>query len=278
MPLIAPPMSLRPTLAVSALAASLWLLPCTGLAFAVRDVPDPRRSHSGWVADSANILRVGTVASINAKVDALERRDGSEVMLVTVPDTSESTSPKSFATELFNAIRIGKQGVDNGVLILVSKDDRRVEIETGYGMEDRLPDTRVGTIIETVMLPRFRLGDFDGGTLAGVDEIIGALSTQTRDHEATAHKQSDLSGEWLRFWVFLITLYGIFILFFAYLLIRNRLFSSDEPSFAIGEVDSAPFTPDVPGIFFASGSNCFGNSIDSSGGGSSGGGGGGGSW
>jgi uncharacterized protein len=79
-----------------------------------------------------------------------------------------TTGSASCATELFNTFKIGKKGVDNGVLMLISKGDRRVEIETGYGMEERLPDARAGAIIRSALTPRFQQGDFDGGTLAGL--------------------------------------------------------------------------------------------------------------
>lgn len=188
MPQIHSPRPTLPGLAFSVLVASLWLLPGPGLAFAVRDVPDPRQSNGGLVSDVAGILRQDTETSINSMVDTLQRHDGSEMMVVTVPDTSGSSSPKSFASELFNTFKIGKKGIDNGVLMLISKGDRRVEIETGYGMEDRLPDARVGAIISTAMLPRFKEGDFDGGTLAGVGDVIGSLSLEARKNQVLVEK------------------------------------------------------------------------------------------
>lgn len=266
------PRPTMPVLVSSVLAASLWLLPGAGLAFAVRDVPNPRQSHGGWVADSAGILRSDTEASINGMIDALERHDGSEVMVVTVPDTSGSSSPKTFATELFNTFKIGKKGVDNGVLMLISKGDRRVEIETGYGVEERLPDARAGTIIETLMLPRFKQGDFDGGTLAGTGEVIGTLSPETRKHEAAEQKRNDLSGEWLLFWIFLIALYSPLILLVVCLLFGDRGFSSGEHSSTINSESASS----SGGDFFGSGGDS--SSSGGSGGGSSGGGGAGGSW
>lgn len=196
MPQIPSPRPTLPGLASSVLAASLWLLPGAGLAFAVRDVPNPRQSNGGWVSDVAGILGQDTETSINGMIDALQRHDGSEMMVVTVPDTSGSSSPKTFASELFNTFKIGKKGVDNGVLMLISKSDRRVEIETGYGMEERLPDARVGAIINTAMLPRFKEGDFDGGTLAGVGDVIGSLSPEARKNQVLAEKRRKHPDKW----------------------------------------------------------------------------------
>ncbi len=266
--------SLRPNLsglASSVLAASLWLLPGTGLAFAVREVPNPRQSNDGWVSDVAGILRQDTETRINGIIDALHRKDGSEMMVVTVPDTSGSSSPKAFAIELFNTFKIGKKGIDNGVLLLISKGDRRVEIETGYGMEERLPDARVGTIISTSMMPRFKEGDFDGGSLAGVGDVIGSLSPEARNNLPVAGVEKPDFGE--RFdenmvlLIFLLVVLGSFLVH-AY---RHGFRHALSDLFTSGNSSSSSGSD-------SSGGGSGSSSSDSSGGGSSGGGGAGGSW
>ncbi|MEL6816031.1 MAG: TPM domain-containing protein, partial [Cyanobacteria bacterium J06598_3] len=83
---------------------------------------------------------------------------------------------KTFATELFNAWGIGKAGEDNGVLFLVSKGDRRTEVETGYGMEGILPDAKVGRILDTQVTPQFKAGNFDGGITSGTMAIVSAIT------------------------------------------------------------------------------------------------------
>jgi uncharacterized membrane protein YgcG len=254
-----------PGLASSVLAASLWLLPGAGFAFAVRDVPNPHESNGGWVSDVAGILRQDTETSINGKIDSLQRYDGSEMMVVTVPDTSGSSSPKTFATELFNTFKIGKRGIDNGVLMLISKSDRRVEIEIGYGMEERLPDARIGAIISMAMLPRFKEGDFDGGTLAGVGDVIGSLSPEARKNLSVAGEEKLELGEWLdenKVWViFFLVWLGAFLVH-GY---RHGFRHAICDLFTRGDSSSSR-------------SDSSSSSSDSSGGGSSGGGGAGGSW
>jgi uncharacterized protein len=76
---------------------------------------------------------------------------------------TQGATPKEYATELFNRWGVGKREADNGVLLLVSLGDRRVEIETGYGMEAILPDAVAGEILDTAVVPRFRAGDIPGG-------------------------------------------------------------------------------------------------------------------
>lgn len=158
-------------------SASIVLAPLSSLALKVEEVPNPRQVSGGWVTDMADILNADTKAQINQMIADLEAKDGTEIAVVTVPTTSPAPSPKSFATELFNHWGIGKQGEDNGVLFLISVGDRRVEIETGYGVEAILPDAKVGSIINSQIIPRFKQGDFEGGTLAGTKALVLVLES-----------------------------------------------------------------------------------------------------
>jgi uncharacterized protein len=94
-----------------------------------------------------------------------------------VPDTKPSATPKAFATELFNFWKIGKKGKNNGVLLLISSGERRVQIETGSGIQSILPEAKAVGIIETKITPRFKQQDFDGGTLAGTKALVNVLQT-----------------------------------------------------------------------------------------------------
>jgi len=146
------------------------------LAVTVQEVPSPRQT-GGWVTDRANILSPETEAELNRLITELEAQNGSEIMVVTVPETSPYSSPKEFTTTWFNYWHIGKKGQDNGVLFMYSKGDNRIEIETGYGVEDILPDAQVGNLIRTQIRPKFNQGDFDGGTLVGTQKLIEVLKT-----------------------------------------------------------------------------------------------------
>jgi uncharacterized protein len=162
-------------LKASTFTVAFVLFPLVGLAVDVKDVPNPRQINNTWVTDMAGILDEPTEAQLNSVISQLERSNGTEVAVVTVPETAPSASPKEFTTALFKSWGIGKKGQDNGVLLLISKGDRRVEIETGYGVEAILPDAKVGNIISTQITPRFKQGDFKGGTLAGTKALVVAL-------------------------------------------------------------------------------------------------------
>ncbi len=155
------------------------LLPQPVLAITLEQVPNPRQSYGGWVSDTANILSSSTENELNRLITQLEQRTSAEMAVVTVPDTQGYATPKAFTTQLFNHWGIGKAYQNNGVLFLISVGDRRVEIETGTGLATTLPDARVQQIIDRQILPKFRSGDFDGGTLAGVRQLISVLQGGT---------------------------------------------------------------------------------------------------
>src|ERR687886_2715685 len=162
-------------LKASPFTLAIVLFPCVGLAVEVKDVPNPRQINGTWVTDMAGMLDEPTEAQLNSMISQLERKNGTEIAVVTVPETAPAASPKEFTTKLFNYWGIGKKGKDNGVLLLISKGDRRVAIETGYGMKAILPDAKVGNIINTQITPRFKQGDFKGGTLAGTKALVVAI-------------------------------------------------------------------------------------------------------
>ena len=186
------------TVATSLLTLGVISFPIASLAVNVEAVPNPRKVNSGWVTDMANILSQPTESQINQLVSQLEAKNGTEIAVVTVPDTKPSATPKEFATTLFNRWRIGKKGKDNGVLLLISKGERRVEIETGYGVEAILPDAKVGDIIRQEITPHFKKTDYDGGTLAGTKALVNTLSNEQISTNAFAEQPSNNSGvPWL---------------------------------------------------------------------------------
>ncbi len=160
------------------LCLALISFPLSSLAVTVEDVPNPRQVDRTWVTDMANLLNPQTKAKVNQMLSKLEAENGTEIAVVTVPDTAPAPTPKQFATKLFNYWGIGKKGINNGVLFLISKSDRRVEIEIGYGVEKVLPKVRIKEIIDKQIIPRFKQGDFAGGTLAGTTALTKALERE----------------------------------------------------------------------------------------------------
>ena len=136
-------------------------------------IPNPRVQNGTWVTDMAGALRADTVARLNDTIGAFERATGSE-MAVVVMRSLDGASIEEAAAKLFQMWGIGKKDRDNGLLLLWSTGDRRVRVEVGYGLEGALPDGKVGAILDTYVIPRFKSGEFDDGMVAGVDALLAA--------------------------------------------------------------------------------------------------------
>lgn len=147
-------------------------------------VPDPR-SVNEWVSDNAQLLD-SRRAEINQLIDEIERERGVEIAVV-VRDSIGGEVPRDFATALFNHWGVGKKEQDNGVLILHVLDQRRVEIEVGYGLEATLTDTRCQWIIDDVTIPFFKEGSFADGHL----ETVRAVTRLIRDPSLS---RAEISG------------------------------------------------------------------------------------
>ncbi len=151
----------------SCVAAALLFTASTGLAaMSVEQVPNPR-DRGAWVADTIDVIPSSIEQKINARLDDLERDLGVEVAVVTVEQVDAPT-PRDFATELFNHWGVGKASSDNGLLVLLVRSERRLEMETGYGMEAVLTDGWLKGMQQDKMVPHFKDGDFGRGLQAGV--------------------------------------------------------------------------------------------------------------
>ena len=171
-------MKLLRSLTILSIGSAIALNPLASKAITVEEVANPRLANGGWVTDMADILNSDTEQELNRLISAKEKADGTEIAVVTVPETAPAASPKAFANELFNYWGIGKDESNNGILFLVSPGDNRVEIETGYGIPEQLSNSTVKVIIDSTILPQYREGDFDSGTLQGTQALIAALQPQ----------------------------------------------------------------------------------------------------
>ncbi|WP_246837514.1 TPM domain-containing protein [Leptospira bouyouniensis] len=140
----------------------------------VAKVPNPKTLRNSWVEDGAGVLTDTSV--IDQMINAEESVSGLEIAVVTLP-TIGSYVPKDFAVALFNYWKIGKKGKDNGILVLHIIDQRRVEIEIGYGLEGDLPDATVKRIIDTYTIPAFKADNFQQGHADTVAALIHKLKS-----------------------------------------------------------------------------------------------------
>ena len=120
------------------------------------------------VTDLSGSLDPARRQAIENRLAALEQRKGAQIAVLLVPATAPEPI-EAYATRTFDAWKLGRKGIDDGVLILVAKDDRRVRIEVGYGLEGAIPDAAAKRVMHDYMSPRFAAGDFAGGLVAGID-------------------------------------------------------------------------------------------------------------
>jgi uncharacterized protein len=130
---------------------------------------------TGRVVDEAGLLDAAQKVALAAKLEALEEKTTDQFVVVTL-NSLQDTPIEDFGYRLGRHWAIGQQDKDNGVLLIVAPNERKVRIEVGYGLEGVLTDALTRIIIETSITPRFRQGDMAGGILAGADDVIKVLS------------------------------------------------------------------------------------------------------
>jgi uncharacterized protein len=126
------------------------------------------------VTDLTNTLGPSERAALEQKLEAFEKRKGSQIAVLVVPTTGPEEI-EQYSIRVVDAWKLGRKGVDDGALLLVAKDDRRLRIEVGRGLEGVVPDIAAKRIVADTITPRFRSGDFYGGIDAGVTQLIGLV-------------------------------------------------------------------------------------------------------
>jgi len=169
------------------LLASIFLfLASTHLALAL-DVP-PLKAR---VNDYAGLMAY--VGILEERLANFEQETGHQIAVLTVPSL-EGEDIESFGIKVAEKWKIGKKGVDNGVILIVALKDRKLRIEVGYGLEGVLPDAIANRIIQETIVPRFRAGDFSGGINDGVEAIMKAVRGEALPQKPTASRPEVPSG------------------------------------------------------------------------------------
>jgi uncharacterized protein len=139
---------------------------------AFADVAVPQLS--GRVVDQTGTLSSGDIAALSQKLRDFEMRKGSQVAVLIVPTTQPETI-EQFSIRVAEAWKLGRKKVDDGAILVVAKNDRHLRIEVGYGLEGALTDVTSRRIIDEIITPKFRTGDFSGGISDGVDRMIRVI-------------------------------------------------------------------------------------------------------
>ncbi len=128
------------------------------------------------VTDLANAIDEQSATALERRIRALQTTTGDAVVVVTVPTFAPYGSVEEYAARLFQQAGIGQKGKDNGVLVVLAMQERRVKIEVGYGLEEFVPDGFAGETIREFMLPAFRAGQYGQGLLDGTTRIIQRIA------------------------------------------------------------------------------------------------------
>jgi uncharacterized protein len=135
-----------------------------------KDLPDPQNPPR-LVNDFAHILSPDAIQNLEARLVAFDDSTSVQIAVVTVGSTGDY-EPADYALSLGRKWGIGNKGFNNGVVFLISKDDHKTYIATGYGLEGALPDITCNEILQNEVLPQFKAGDFDKGVTDGVSAIM----------------------------------------------------------------------------------------------------------
>ncbi len=189
------------------------LLCLTSLNLSAKEVP----YLSGRVNDYGNVLSDAVEQELERKLKIHEDSTSNQVVVLTI-DALEDEFIEGYAIKVVETWKLGTKNNDNGVLLLVSVQDRKIRIEVGYGLEPYLTDAKSSRIIRNVITPSFRQGDYNNGILAGVNAIIGTIEgTYVNDGE------SEYTNEEVPMVVRLFALF--FLLFFLRPFIESALFA-----------------------------------------------------
>ncbi|GAB2579206.1 TPM domain-containing protein [Spirosoma areae] len=192
-------------LLVLVLLVSGWITPVIGQPYTPETVPNPKQSRSShYVSNPDHILSSAAVSQIDSLLGRLEDSTTAQVAVVCLNSIGERV-PKEFATALFRKWGLGYRQKNNGLLILLVKDQHRIEMETGYGLEGILPDAICSRIQTQKMVPLAKTGNFDGAMIDGVEEIARLISKPEAAKEVYDESKYTANQP--------LDNYGIFVLF-----------------------------------------------------------------
>jgi len=146
---------------------------------------------SGRVVDQTGTLSASDISALTQTLQNLETRKGSQVAVLIVPTTAPETI-EQYSIRVAEAWKIGRKKIDDGALLVVAKNDRKLRIEVGYGLEGSLTDATASRIIDEIIVPKFRSGDFAGGIAAGVGRIVAVIDGEKLPAPQAPRQNSDL--------------------------------------------------------------------------------------
>ncbi|MDP2681346.1 MAG: TPM domain-containing protein [Deltaproteobacteria bacterium] len=155
----------------------------------------------GYINDYADMISPSAKAELEQELKVFEQTDSTQVVILTIP-TLEQEVIEDFGIKVGDAWKIGQNNKDNGIIFIVAKQERKMRIEVGRGLEGRLTDLMAGRIIDLVVKPRFKRGDYDGGFIAGISSVIDATRGEFKADGNRNNQNHNNSSYFLTFLVF----------------------------------------------------------------------------
>src|SRR5690554_71729 len=183
------------------LTLCLALLPLTSTA----EVTVP--ALSARVTDLAGVLQPEQHASLESRLATLEQEKGSQIAILTIPTTKPETI-EQYSIRVAEHWKIGRKGVDDGLLILLASEDKAIRIEVGYGLEGVIPDAVAKRVISEIMTPYFREGDFYGGLDAAVNQLSALIAGEPLPPPKSRQTPTSSIGDMLPLLLFLTIAVG----------------------------------------------------------------------
>ena len=178
-------------------AASLLLLLALCAVPAWAQAPSKIPAFDSPVVDTTGTLDAATRQQLEQQALALQQRKGSQLQVLMIPST-QPEDIEAYALRAFESFKLGRKGVDDGVLLVVAKDDRKVRIEVGYGLEGAIPDIAAGRVIQEYMVPKFRQGDYAGGVVDATSQLVRLVDGEPLPEPVASNPTGRDSGdEWL---------------------------------------------------------------------------------
>ncbi|MCX7965400.1 MAG: TPM domain-containing protein [Syntrophorhabdaceae bacterium] len=152
---------------------------------------------TGYVNDYARMMSPSVKATLEKELRHFEEAESTQIVILTIPSLGGEVL-EEFSIKVADKWKIGHKGKDNGVIILVAKEERKIRIEVGKGLEGILTDLIAGRIIDMVIKPRFKRGDFDGGFVSGIHAIMDAVKGEFKGEtkKSVPYHRRDTSPLW----------------------------------------------------------------------------------
>jgi uncharacterized protein len=147
-----------------------------------------------YFTDEAHVVSAGTAERLNQRLEQFERDTSNQILAVVYPKMETDSSIEDYTVRIAQAWHVGQQGKDNGAVLFVFAQDRKMYIQVGYGLEGALPDATCKQIIENEIKPRFRNSDFDGGLSAGINAMLAATRGEYKGSGTTVAEQQSRRG------------------------------------------------------------------------------------